>query len=48
MHYLQVVLNPDNKVILERALDSLMEEVTGKELVNVRTWELHCKRLCDW
>jgi hypothetical protein len=45
MQYLQVILDPCNKVILEYTLDDLMEKIGGEEFVNVRTGKHHCERL---
>jgi len=47
MGYFQVILDPLDKVVLECALDDLMEKVGGEKLVNIRTWELHRERLQD-
>ena len=45
MHYAQVILNPHNEVVLECPLDGLMEEVRGKEFMDIRTGKFHRERL---
>ena len=48
MDYLEKIFNPHNEVVLECALDGLVEKVGGKEFMNVCMWEIHHERLCGW
>jgi hypothetical protein len=45
MDYLQVIFNPHDEVILECALDGLVEKIRGKEFMNICMWEIHRERL---
>ena len=41
----QVIFNPSDEVIFERALDELVEDVRRNELVDIRSREVVCKGL---
>ena len=41
----QVIFNPSDEVIFERALDELVEDITGDQFIDVGTREVICKRL---
>ena len=40
-----ILNDPLNEVVLERALDELVEQIRGQELMDVRTREVVCKWL---
>jgi hypothetical protein len=41
----KIVLNPLNKVILEDALDELVEKIGGKDVMYIRMREIRRERL---
>jgi len=41
----KIFINPCNKMILEYALDELMQDVWGNKLLNISMGEIICKRL---
>lgn len=42
---LKILLHPSNEVVLKGPLYYLMEEVGGKQLVDIGMGEVECKRL---
>lgn len=42
MHNFEVFFDPCNKMVLECSLDGLVEEVRGKEFINIRSQEVGC------
>jgi hypothetical protein len=45
MYDFEVLLDPGDEMVLECALDYLVEEIGGEKLMNVSAWKAICKRL---